>query len=232
MAEPLSVVPRPNRRDDATHCRTPKAHHVGDPNAGQPLPRPPRLGNVALIQKGAGHLMLLWMWKAHEARGLRQGYDMQIGIAQRAAAALRRLEDALLVAILAAMILVAAWQVIARNFFDTGLLWGDALVRVLVLWVAMLGAMVASRKDDHIRIDLVSRFVGEAWRRRLQRFACAFAGAVLAVFAWHSFRFVHFEYQDGVIAFAAVPAWVCESILPLGAGLMSLRYMLHALDPP
>ena len=57
MAEPLSAVPRPTRRDDATHCRTPKALHVGDPNAGQPLPRPPRLGNVALIQKGAGHLV-------------------------------------------------------------------------------------------------------------------------------------------------------------------------------
>ena len=157
---------------------------------------------------------------------------MQASIVQCAAAGLRRFEDAMLAAILAAMIVVAAWQVVARNFFDTGLLWGDALVRVLVLWVAMVGAMVASRKDDHIRIDLVSRFVGPAWRRHLQRFACAFAGLVLAVFAWHSFRFVQFEYQDGVIAFGAVPAWVCESILPLGAGIMSLRYLLHALDPP
>ncbi|MXY05116.1 MAG: TRAP transporter small permease, partial [Gammaproteobacteria bacterium] len=44
--------------------------------------------------------------------------------------ALRRIEDGVLALILAAMIALAAYQVIARNLFDTGLLWGDALVRV------------------------------------------------------------------------------------------------------
>ncbi len=151
---------------------------------------------------------------------------------KRTAALLRLVESTMLVGVLAAMMLLAAWQVIARNFFDTGLMWGDALVRVLVLWGAMAGAMVASRNDDHIRIDIVSRFVGDAWRPLLQRFACAFTCLVLAVFAWFSFKFVRFEYEDGVIAFASVPAWVCEAILPVGAGVMSLRYLMHAIDPP
>lgn len=142
------------------------------------------------------------------------------------------MESALLVTVLAAMILLAAWQVIARNFFETGLLWGDALVRVLVLWGAMVGAMVASRKDDHIRIDIVSRFAGEVWRPWLKRFACAFTCVVLAVFCWFSLKFVRFEYQDAIIAFASVPAWVCEAIMPIGAGVMSLRYLLHAVEPP
>ena len=151
---------------------------------------------------------------------------------KRLADALRKVESTLLFAILAAMMLLATWQVIARNFFDTGLLWGDALVRVLVLWGAMVGAMVASRNDEHIRIDIVSRFVGEAWRPRLRRFACGFTCVVLALFTWFSFKFVRFEYEDGVIAFAAVPAWVCEAILPIGAGVMCLRYLLHTVEPP
>ena len=142
------------------------------------------------------------------------------------------MESALLVTVLAAMMLLAAWQVVARNFFDTGLLWGDALVRVLVLWGAMVGAMVASRKDEHIRIDIVSRFASESFKPWLQRFACAFTCVVLGVFAWFSFKFVRFEYQDGVIAFASVPAWVCEAILPVGASVMSLRYLLHTVKPP
>ncbi len=145
---------------------------------------------------------------------------------------LRLLESGLLVAILAAMMLLAAWQVIARNFFDTGLLWGDALVRVLVLWGAMVGAMVASRNDEHIRIDIVSRFVGDTRRPLLKRFACGFTCVVLAVFSWFSFKFVYFEYVDGVLAFAAVPAWVCEAILPIGAAVMCLRYLLHTVAPP
>ena len=157
---------------------------------------------------------------------------MPANVIKRTAAALRLVESALLVAVLAAMMLLAAWQVVARNFFDTGLLWGDALVRVLVLWGAMVGAMVASRKDEHIRIDILSRFAGDSFKPWLQRFSCAFTCVVLAVFAWFSFKFVRFEYQDGVIAFASVPAWACEAILPAGAGVMSLRYLLHVVEPP
>ncbi len=157
---------------------------------------------------------------------------MPTGFIKRTAAFLRWVESALLVTLLAAMILLAAWQVVARNLFETGLLWGDALVRVLVLWGAMVGAMVASRKDEHIRIDLVSRFVGAAWRPLLQRFACAFTCLVLAVFTWFSFKFVRFEYEDAVIAFGSVPAWVCEAILPVGAGVMTLRYLMHVVSPP
>ena len=51
------------------------------------------------------------------------------------------------------MVSVAAWQVLARNLFGGGILWGDSFVRALVLWVAFVGAMVASRSDNHINID-------------------------------------------------------------------------------
>ena len=57
----------------------------------------------------------------------------------RLAAGLKFIEDGLLVVLLSSMILVAAYQVIARNFFDTGILWGDGMVRVLVLWVTFVG---------------------------------------------------------------------------------------------
>ena len=82
----------------------------------------------------------------------------------RLSGALRFVENALLVALLSAMIALAAYQVVARNFFDTGILWGDALVRVLVLWVTFIGATIASRQDEHIRIDLLTRFIGERHR--------------------------------------------------------------------
>ena len=158
---------------------------------------------------------------------------MPANVIKRTTALLRLMESALLVAVLAAMMLLAAWQVVARNFFDTGLLCGAMRwCGCWSLWGAMVGAMVASRKDEHIRIDIVSRFASESFKPWLQRFACAFTCVVLGVFAWFSFKFVRFEYQDAVIAFASVPAWVCEAILPVGAGVMSLRYLLHVVEPP
>ncbi len=145
---------------------------------------------------------------------------------------LRLIESGILVAVLTSMILVAAYQVVARNFFDTGLLWGDGLVRVLVLWIALVGAMVASRNDGHIRMDILSRFVSARVNRHLKRFTCAFTCVVLFVFGWYSLQFVLIEFEDQMIAFASVPAWVCESIMPVGAFVMGFRYLLHVFNPP
>lgn len=150
----------------------------------------------------------------------------------RITSALRTLESSLLALLLSTMIGVAAYQVIARNLFDTGLVWGDGLVRVLVLWVTLVGAMVASRQDEHIRLDLVARFLDVRWNRVLRRLTSAFTAAICGLFAWHSARFVWIDYQDGVTAFASVPAWLCEAIMPIGAGIMGLRYLLHTVDPP
>jgi TRAP-type C4-dicarboxylate transport system permease small subunit len=146
--------------------------------------------------------------------------------------ALRWLEGALLAALLTTMIGVAAFQVVARNLFDSGLLWGDGLVRVLVLWVTLVGAMVASRRDDHIRMDLLTKVLSERWVRPARRLTSAFTALVCGLFAYHSARFVWFDYQEGIIAFAGVPAWMCEAVLPVGAAVMAVRYLLHTLRPP
>ncbi|MEM9621754.1 MAG: TRAP transporter small permease subunit [Pseudomonadota bacterium] len=58
-----------------------------------------------------------------------------------------------------------------------------------------------------------------------------FTCAVLALFAWSSWQFVQFEIEDQTIAFANVPAWMCEIIMPVGAGIMALRYALQVIKP-
>ena len=140
---------------------------------------------------------------------------------------LERIENALLTILLAALIGFAAYQVLARNFGDGGLLWGDALVRVIVFWITMVGAMVAARNDEHIRIDALARFLPAKVRAFSQRFAALFTAGVCGALAWYSYQFVRFEYEDGTIAFGSVPAWACEAVLPFGAAVLSLRYLLR-----
>ena len=55
------------------------------------------------------------------------------------------IEDGLLVILLAAMTGLAGSQILLRNLWDTGLAWGDPLLRVMVLWVALLGATQGTR---------------------------------------------------------------------------------------
>ena len=148
-----------------------------------------------------------------------------------ALAFLRRLEEGILVSLLILMIGMAAGQVVLRNFFDSGLYWSDSLVRVAVLWVALVGAMVASRYDSHIRIDLVSRLVSPAYKHWVERLTRLFTFIVLCLFTWGSGNFVYYEYVDEAIAFGDVPAWMLEVIMPVGGGVVAVRYLLLAIKP-
>jgi len=143
-----------------------------------------------------------------------------------------RVEDGLLVALLTAMILLAAGQILLRNALGTGLTWSDPLLRVGVLWIALLGAMAASRSAHHIRIDVLSRFLPTRAERYVRSVTDLFTAVVCLLVTWHAARFVHDEYLDGSLLFAAVPAWACELIIPIGFGVMGLRYLLGVFTPP
>ena len=144
---------------------------------------------------------------------------------------LKRLEDAILLTMFVVMMLVAAYQILARNFFGTGIPWGDGFVKYAVLWIALIGAMLASRRDEHIRIDVLARMLSGLAQQRIRRASALFTCIVTGVFVWYSVEFVVGEYQFPVMAFGAVPSWMCAMIMPVGFAVICVRYLLHALRP-
>lgn len=139
------------------------------------------------------------------------------------------IEDAVLVTLLAAMIVIAAAQILLRNFLDMGLAWGDQALRFLVLWVALTGAAAASRENKHINIDAFLRFLSDPVKTLSRAAVGLFTALVCAVVAFHAGRFVLLDYETGTRAFGNIPLWSLEIILPAGFGLMALRYALFGL---
>ena len=142
---------------------------------------------------------------------------------------LHRLEDGLLALILGLLVLLAPLQLFLRNFFDAGISWGDPLLRVLVLWVAMLGALAATRGRRQISIDVLAHISGQRLQSAAALVTSLFTALVCAVVAVHSARFVASEMEYQTTAFAGVPAWTCEVVIPLAFGLIALRYTLYAV---
>ena len=140
----------------------------------------------------------------------------------------RRLENGALVSALTCILFIALMQILLRNVFDSGFLWAESFLRVLVLWIALLGAMVATREKNHISIDLLSRVLNPQQFILLRVISFLFSGMICGVVAYQSFLFVSFEYEDATIAFADVPVWLCQSIIPLGFGVMAFRFLLSA----
>jgi TRAP-type C4-dicarboxylate transport system permease small subunit len=137
---------------------------------------------------------------------------------------LYRIEDGLLVGLLLLMILLAATQIFLRNFLDIGLVWADILVRILVLWVGLVGAMAASRKGDHIKIDLISKYLKPKLTRIVMAITDFFTAVVCGLVLFYSIKFIRFEYMDGIVAFGRIPVWFCQAIIPFSFLVMSLRY--------
>ena len=138
-------------------------------------------------------------------------------------------EDAVLVLILTAMILLAAAQIVLRNLFDIGFIWGDEMLRMLVLWLAVAGAVAASRSDKHIRIDLLNRYLPERAARAVRVLLHLFTAAVAGIMAWYGLAFVRTSWEFGDVLLGSVPAWIPQAVLPLGFALIAWRYALLAL---
>ena len=142
---------------------------------------------------------------------------------------LAMLEQAMLTLLLSSMILLAAMQILLRNGFSSGISWADPALRLSVLWIAMLGAMAASRAGHHIQIDVLSYYLPERARSISRIITNSFSALICALLAWHAGRLVYYEWLDGTTLFAGFPTWLGASILPIGFGIMSSRFMLDAL---
>jgi len=129
------------------------------------------------------------------------------------------------------MILLAVFQIISRNLFSEGAVWIDPLLRMLVLWVGLAGAVVATRTDNHIRIDVFIKYLPEGYLPFVQRAVYLFTLSVCLIIGWHAARFVFSEYEYGTMAFASVPAWVTALIIPVSFTLIAVRYGLLLITP-
>ena len=144
---------------------------------------------------------------------------------------INKFEDGLLVIILSSMILFAVYQIIARNLFGEGIVWIDPLLRTLVLWVGLSGAVVATRTDNHIRIDVFAKYFPPHILKYIQRIVYLFTFSICLLIAWHAARFVYSEYEYQTIAFSGIPAWVTALIIPVSFALIAIRYALLFISP-
>lgn len=142
-----------------------------------------------------------------------------------------KLEDGLLVLILSSMILLAGYQIISRNLFSEGLVWIDPLLRTLVLWIGLAGAVVATRSDKHIRIDVFTKYLPAQILPHVQRVVYLFSLTICLLISWHAARFVYSEYEYSTIAFSGIPAWLTASIIPVSFLLIAFRYGLLFVSP-
>lgn len=145
---------------------------------------------------------------------------------------LHRVEDGLLAVLLGALLLLSVAQIALRLAFDSGLDWAEPVSRAGVLWLALLGALGATRTGKHIAIDALPRALPPAAQRVLWAIAQVAAAVVALWLAWLGVGLVGLEREAPVPFVAGIPSWVPMLALPVGFGLMGLRFLVAAALPP
>jgi len=142
---------------------------------------------------------------------------------------LLKTEAFVLVILFVAMVIISVVQIIMRNFLGSGLIWAEPLTRIIVLWITLIGAMVASRRNQHIAIDVVVKKLSDRFRMITMCINRVFTAAICFIVAWYSLQFVLEEYQYGGIAFANIPNWICEAVIPVAFFVIALRYLTTSI---
>ncbi len=142
-------------------------------------------------------------------------------------AKLARLEAALglLVEVPAALLVLADIAVlfsgvVARFLLHRPLIWSDELASILFLWLAMLGAAVALRRGEHMRMTALLARAGRERRALLEAVATCACLAFLLMIAWPAWEYALEERAITTPALEISNAWRAAA-LPAGVGLMA-----------
>ncbi|MEP7456687.1 TRAP transporter large permease subunit [Phyllobacterium sp. SB3] len=119
--------------------------------------------------------------------------------------------------------------IVARYVLHRPLIWSDELASILFLWLAMLGAVVAFRRGEHMRMTALVGMMNPARRAFFDVIAVVGALAFLLFIIYPAYDYAHEETYITTPALEITNAWRAAA-LPVGAALMIVSSLIKLLQ--
>ena len=142
-----------------------------------------------------------------------------------------RAENAVSIAVLCCMVLLALSEVAGRALFRVGVPGSIVLVQHLTLWVAMLGAALAARSGRLLALS-TPHFLPERWRAPVHLLTSLVATGVSATLCLASVDLIAIESTAGATVAWGIPMWAMLIALPVGLALITARLIWAAAPSP
>ena len=136
------------------------------------------------------------------------------------------LVEGLAAALVLADIVVLLAGVVARFVLHNPLVWSDELASMLFIWLAMLGAVVALRRSEHMRMTALVAGLAPARRAFFEAFALCASLAFLAMVIWPAWEYASEERFITTPALEISNLWRAAA-LPTGILLMMVFALLR-----
>lgn len=143
---------------------------------------------------------------------------------------LDRLLKILVASCMALMVVVVTWQVVSRYALGDPSQWSEEVARMLLIWVGLLGGVLAYRENAHLGIDLLHQKVGAIGKRRLEmitHISCGLFALAILVIGGGSLVQLTWELKQTTAALGISMAWV-YAVLPL-SGVLIFFYSIASL---
>jgi TRAP-type C4-dicarboxylate transport system permease small subunit len=133
-------------------------------------------------------------------------------------------------ALLVVIACLGMWQVVSRFVLSQPSTFTEEAMRRLLIWMVMLGVVVAFRQGALVSVDLMLRLSTGAWRQFVRGLITVCSLAFLAVLVWYGIdlswrvRFQTFASMDISMGWA-------YAALPVGALLAMVAVVAHHVDP-
>lgn len=129
-------------------------------------------------------------------------------------------------ALITAEIVLLLAGVVSRYFLDAPIVWVDELASILFLWLASLGAVVALRRGEHMRMTALVAKASPRMRGFLDTVGIAASLAFLLMVAYPAYEFASEELAVTTPSLEISNAWRAAA-LPAGLGLMALMALIR-----
>ncbi len=140
-----------------------------------------------------------------------------------------RFEEMLLSLFLVVMILLACYQIALRWFTSGGIIWIDPLLRYLVLWSGLLGAVLATARDGHISLDVIGYLLSDRVKDGIRVLTCTFSTVVSLFLLRATLLFIHSEIEFGSGGLFGLPSWGWNLIFPIAFAMISFHFGIATL---
>lgn len=131
--------------------------------------------------------------------------------------------------LVAVEILVLFAGVVSRYGFNRPLTWSDELASILFLWLAMLGAVIALRRSEHMRLGFVVSIVPPRVGRWLDALAAMISAVFMVSLIMPSEQYANFQWMILTPALQMHDTFRVAAIV-VGVALMLLIAVMRLLE--
>lgn len=143
-----------------------------------------------------------------------------------------RIERTLVGVLGGAALAIAVVQVFGRYIDPAGAItWAEEVIVYIMVWAIMIIASQLVRTDGQVRPDLVLRMLPAGVQRWIEVFNCLVAIAFTFGMVWYGWDVVSTavlldQRSSSDLQF---PIWIYYTALPVGGGLMLVRYIIRLI---